>query len=49
LILRTGPPDEVHAAIRTGDLDSHADDVLPCLRTLVRHRLAIDHPGYDVT
>jgi hypothetical protein len=27
--------------------NARTDDVLPVLRTLVRHRLAIDHPGYD--
>lgn len=35
------------AAIRAGELDDRADDVLAALRTLVRHRLAVDHPGYD--
>jgi Domain of unknown function (DUF6285) len=35
------------AAIRAGELDSRAGDVLPCLRTVVRHRLTIAHPGYD--
>lgn len=34
------------AAIRAGDLDDRTD-VLPALRTLVGHRLAIAHPGYD--
>jgi len=44
-----GYPDEtaLAAAIRAGDLDGRAADVLPCLRTLVRHRLAVAHPGYD--
>jgi len=44
-----GYPDEtaLAAAIRAGDLDDRAADVLPCLRTLVRHRLAVAHPGYD--
>jgi hypothetical protein len=44
-----GYPDEaaLAAAIRAGDLDGRAGDVLPCLRTLVRHRLTIAHPGYD--
>jgi len=44
-----GYPDEtaLAAAIRAGDLDGRAADVLPCLRTLVRHRLAVTHPGYD--
>ncbi|MEH3140506.1 MAG: DUF6285 domain-containing protein [Mycobacterium kyogaense] len=37
---------ELAAAIRTGDLDDRADDVLSCLRLLVTHRLSIDHPGY---
>jgi hypothetical protein len=35
------------AAIRAGKLDDRPGDVLPCLRTLVRHRLAVAHPGYD--
>lgn len=35
------------AAIRAGRLDDRADDVMACLRLLVRHRLSIDHPGYD--
>ena len=38
---------QLAAAIRAGGLDDRADDVLPALRTLVRHRLAIAHPGYD--
>jgi aminoglycoside phosphotransferase (APT) family kinase protein len=38
---------QLAAAIRAGTLDDRADDVLPVLRTLVRHRLAIAHPGYD--
>lgn len=38
---------ELAAAIRAGELDGRAGDVLPCLRTLVRHRLTIAHPGYD--
>jgi hypothetical protein len=38
---------QLAAAIRAGALDGRADDVLPALRTLVRHRLAIAHPGYD--
>lgn len=35
------------AAIRTGDLDDRAGEVTACLRILVRHRLAVAHPGYD--
>jgi hypothetical protein len=38
---------QLAAAIRAGDLDDRAGEVLGCLRTLVRHRLAIAHPGYD--
>ncbi|MGZ6778258.1 MAG: DUF6285 domain-containing protein [Mycobacterium sp.] len=38
---------QLAAAIRAGQLDDRADDVLPCLRTIVRHRLAVAHPGYD--
>ncbi|MBB2993548.1 hypothetical protein FHR72_005058 [Mycolicibacterium iranicum] len=33
-------------AIREGRLDDRPEDVLRVLRTLVRHRLSIDHPGY---
>ncbi|AXN43337.1 hypothetical protein DSM43518_00665 [Mycobacterium marinum] len=35
------------AAIRAGELDGRAEVVIGCLRTLVRHRLAVAHPGYD--
>jgi hypothetical protein len=44
-----GYDDEEHlaAAIRAGDLDGRAAELLPALRTLVRHRLAVAHPGYD--
>ncbi len=44
-----GYPDEtaLAVAIRAGELDGRAGDVLPCLRALVRHRLAVAHPGYD--
>jgi hypothetical protein len=38
---------QLAAAIRAGDLDERAPDVLAMLRTLVRHRLAVAHPGYD--
>jgi Domain of unknown function (DUF6285) len=38
---------QLAAAIRAGELDGRAGEVLPCLRTLVRHRLTIAHPGYD--
>ncbi len=43
-----GYQDEPHlaAAIRAGELDGRADEVLPVLRTLVRHRLDVAHPGY---
>lgn len=44
-----GYPDEeqLAAAIRAGDLDDRADELLPCLRAIARHRLAVAHPGYD--
>lgn len=35
------------AAIRGGELDDRADHVTAVLRKLVRHRLAVAHPGYD--
>jgi hypothetical protein len=35
------------AAIRAGELDERSEDIAACLRTLVRHRLAVAHPGYD--
>ena len=38
---------QLAAAIRAGELDSRAGELLPCLRTLVRHRLSVAHPGYD--
>ena len=38
---------DLAAAIRAGTLDDRAGDVLPTLRALVRHRLAVAHPGYD--
>ncbi|MDA2893928.1 DUF6285 domain-containing protein [Mycolicibacterium sp. BiH015] len=34
-------------AIRAGQLGDRADDVVKTLQTLVRHRLSVDHPGYD--
>jgi hypothetical protein len=35
------------AAIRAGELEGRARiEVNACLRTLVRHRLAVSHPGY---
>ena len=39
--------DQLAAAIRAGELDARAEDVTACLRTLVRRRLAVAHPGYD--
>ena len=38
---------QLAAAIRAGTLDDRAGDVLAALRALVRHRLAVAHPGYD--
>ncbi|HEX2284356.1 MAG TPA: DUF6285 domain-containing protein [Mycobacterium sp.] len=40
---------QLAAAIRSGELDDRPSDVVACLRTLVRHRLAVNHPGYDST
>lgn len=40
--------EQLAAAIRAGELDERAADVTACLRTLVRHRLAVAHPGYDI-
>jgi hypothetical protein len=37
---------EFAAGIRAGAVDDRPDDVLACLRTLVRHRLDVAHPGY---
>ena len=34
------------AAIRSGELDGGDTEVISCLRELVRHRLAVAHPGY---
>lgn len=39
--------EQLAAAIRAGEMDGRADDVIACLRTLVRRRLAVAHPGYD--
>ncbi|OBG38089.1 DUF6285 domain-containing protein [Mycobacterium sp. E3198] len=41
--------EQLAAAIRAGELDGRADEVTACLRTLVRNRLAVAHPGYDQT
>ncbi|EUA08330.1 hypothetical protein I546_4588 [Mycobacterium kansasii 732] len=38
---------DLATSIRAGELDSRDDEVIACLRTLVRHRLAVSHPGYD--
>ena len=37
---------ELAQAIRDGRLDDRPEEVLASLRTLVRHRLSFDHPGY---
>jgi hypothetical protein len=44
-----GFADEAHlaAAVRSGDFDDRSGEVMALLRTLVRHRLAVGHPGYD--
>lgn len=38
---------QLAAAIRRGDLDDRPDELSPCLRLLVSHRLAAAHPGYE--
>jgi hypothetical protein len=35
------------AAVRAGAFDDRAEEVTACLRDLVRHRLAVSHPGYE--
>jgi Domain of unknown function (DUF6285) len=35
------------AAIKAGELDERAQDVVAGLRTLVGRRLTVAHPGYD--
>jgi hypothetical protein len=42
-----GDEEQLAAAIRAGELDERAGEVLPGLRILVRNRLAVAHPGYD--
>jgi hypothetical protein len=44
-----GYPDEAALAdaIRRGDLDDRGAEVVPVLRDLVLHRLAVAHPGYE--
>lgn len=37
---------QLAAAIRAGELDGRAADVLPVLRAIVGHRLDINHPDY---
>jgi len=39
--------DALATAIRARDLDGRDTEVMRCLRDLVRHRLAVAHPGYD--
>lgn len=37
---------QLAAAIRAGQLDDYFPEVCACLRTVVRHRLSVAHPGY---
>ena len=46
-LLSYADEDALAAAIRAGDLDGRDTEVIRCLRELVRHRLAVAHPGYD--
>jgi Domain of unknown function (DUF6285) len=43
-----GFPDEqaLAHAIRAGDFDDRGPELEPALRTVVRHRLDVAHPGY---
>ncbi|WP_006245537.1 DUF6285 domain-containing protein [Mycolicibacterium tusciae] len=41
-----GDENELAMAIRAGDLDDRGADVLAALRTIVRRRLDVAHPGY---
>lgn len=56
-LLQAGPepellgfPDEeaLAAAIRAGEFDCRADELEPVLRAVVRNRLDVAHPGYEV-
>jgi hypothetical protein len=38
---------QLAAAIRAGNLDGGSDQLKSALHALVRHRLAVAHPGYD--
>ncbi len=38
---------ELATAIRLGKFDRGEEQILTCLRTVVGHRLAISHPGYE--
>jgi hypothetical protein len=46
-LLGFGDERALAAAIRAGDLDDRRPEVEATLRTLVLHRLAVAHPGYD--
>ena len=46
-LLSYADEDALATAIRAGDLDGRDTEVMGCLRELVRHRLAVAHPGYD--
>ena len=48
-LARMGFADEAQlaAAVRRGDLDDRAGDIVSCLRVLVSHRLEVAHPGYQ--
>jgi len=48
-VIALGYPDEASLAdaIRRGELDGRDAEVLETLRTIVDHRVAIAHPGYQ--
>lgn len=39
--------DDLVDAIRRGEFDDRADDLMTCLRVLVGHRVSAAHPGYQ--
>ena len=46
-LLGFGDERALAAVIRAGDLDDRGAEVASALRELVRHRLAVSHPGYE--
>ncbi|HNM86744.1 MAG TPA: DUF6285 domain-containing protein, partial [Mycobacterium sp.] len=42
-----GSEDELAGAVRRGEFDDRADELVACLRVLVGHRVSAAHPGYE--